>query len=123
MKNQEESTSYEMRILQEIASVETRLRDLLAERQALRRLLAKERSRDKIISGVNRKNSIDRMLIEASILNSLKESKYKSTKELYNIAKSVAPDLNYNTFRSHIHRLKERGLIINQNNRKGYWKI
>ena len=111
-------------LLAELAAIERRIADLEAERSALQRLITKVRQQKIAAQDVTRKNSFDRIMVESKILELLGQTeKYLSTRELYREAKRVNYSLRDGTFRSYVHRLKERGLIESSKNTKGYWKL
>ena len=113
---------YEQRILKDIEEIETRIRELETEKLGLKRTLMRLRREDIASKEVRRKDSINRILIEKRILEELKSNKnYLNSKELYHVSRSVVFDLNENTFRSHLHRMKKRGLIKNFKNKRGLW--
>jgi len=122
MENGESLSAYERRLIHELEEIEHRLKELYEDREALRRQLIKARSENINSKDINRKNSANRILIEKSILEYLKTNKKAvQSKKLYNIAKSKNIDLKENSFRTILHRMKERGLISNKS--WGYWII
>jgi len=122
MENGESLSAYERRLIHELEEIEHRLKELYEDREALRRQLIKARSENINSKDINRKNSANRIIIEKSILEYLKTNKKAvQSKKLYNIAKSKNIDLKENSFRTILHRMKERGLISNKS--WGYWII
>ncbi len=122
--NENELTYYEQRLLREIKDVESRIRELRDERSALERLLANARGRDRVIGTVKRKNSVDRVLVESTVLEALTDSDAPlRSSELYRRVSSVVFSLNENTFRSYLHRMKLSGKIENFRGIRGRWAI
>ena len=105
-------TFFERRLMQEIGDIETRIRELEAEKQALRRQLAKARAEREGLKFTFRKNSANRVLAENAVLQALREARTpRSTQELYREARMTNFDLKETTFRSYLHRMKKRGDI------------
>ncbi|WP_238937746.1 hypothetical protein, partial [Sulfitobacter geojensis] len=122
MTDEAELTYYERRLVAEIEGLTTRIRELEDERRALQRLLANAKGRDRIIGQVKRKNSVDRVLVEATIIDALtKAEKPLSSSDLFKAVSSVVFSTNENTFRSHLHRMKTKGKIVNYRNIRGRW--
>jgi Fe2+ or Zn2+ uptake regulation protein len=116
----EDRTLLETHLLAQITSVEQEITKLTAERDTLRDLLARARRENSTLRDVTRKNSFDRILIESRILNLLKAaSKPVPTSRLWWAAQEINPRLRNTTFRSHLHRLKSKGLIASENH--GFW--
>lgn len=103
----------EMRLLGELAAVERRIHELEQERVSLQRLITRVRRENLAARDVTRKNSIGRVLVENAIMQRLNEVPGRSarTSDLWRAARSTDLRLKESTFRSHIHRLKGRGLI------------
>lgn len=111
-------------LLAQLADIERRIADLEGERAALQRLITKVRQQKLIMQDVTRKNSFDRILVENKILEILGQTeKYVSARSLYKEARLVNFNLKDTTFRSYMHRLKERGLVEASANIRGYWKL
>jgi hypothetical protein len=102
----------EAHLLAEVSDVEQQIAKLQAQRDTLRDLLFKARRENATLRDVTRKNSFDRILIESRVMNLLlAASKPVPTQRLYWAATEINPRLRNNTFRSHLHRLKSKGLI------------
>jgi len=72
---------------------------------------------------VHRKNSINRVMVEMSVIQILKEStKPLHTKTLFNMIKNMNYSLNPNTFRIYLHRMKNKSMICNAN-KNGIWRL
>ena len=107
----------------EIHNLSRQIYDLTQQRDALQRMLKRSRDQDDALSRteVTRKNSINRVVAEGSLLRYLHGAKGPvQTKKLFRAACSATPGLNENTFRSHLHRMKERGLVESPN--RGTWQ-
>lgn len=112
---------YERRLQQEIESIELKLKELSAERDALKRQLIKARWENHLLRDVNRKNSASRVMVEQRVLGALKQAtKPLSSKQLFEVARLANFELKENTFRTHLHRMKEKGLIENVS--RGRWR-
>jgi hypothetical protein len=113
----------ENQVLEQLAEIDRKISDLQAERTVLLRLLAKARQHSSQLHDVTRRNSLNRVLIENMILETLKSSpKALRTYKLFDAARILDHKLNHNTFRSYLHRLKARGLI-EPSLKRGFWKL
>jgi len=124
LRNQETVAELEKQILLEIAERERKIRELQAEKNTFERMLLKARQQNALIKrvDVSRKNSVSRILIENSILESLKEtSRVRKTRALYQDACLIVGTLKEGTFRTILHRMKNRGLISSISD--GRWQI
>lgn len=111
-------------LLLEIADKAKQIDNLLQEKSALERMLLRSREQNEIIkrTDVTRKNSVARILVEGSIIQSMQHSKNPiPAKTLYKAARFVVPALRENTFRSYLHRMKARGLVERLG--QGMWRI
>ena len=113
----------EIALTQELAEVELRIKELKDEAAALRRQIGKAAVKRQGLEFATRKNSMNRLLVENSVLETLRETgKPTRTAVLYKNAKVTNPSLKENTFRTYLHRMKKRGAI--QTARKaGEWKL
>ena len=117
------SSYYETRLQREIEQIEARIRELTQEKTALQRQLMKARRENADLRDVNRKNSINRVMIENRVVEALKEFKKPlRTKDLYRFAQYVNFELNENTFRTILHRMKQK-TMIEQAGRRGVWQL
>lgn len=117
------SSYYETRLQREIEQIEARIRELTQEKTALQRQLMKARRENADLKDVNRKNSINRVMIENRVIEALKEfQKPLRTKDLYRVAQYVNFELNENSFRTILHRMHQKGMIQNAGKR-GVWKL
>ena len=111
----------EARLTREIAEIDRTISELLERRRALASTILKLKREDLAAKEVTRKNSINRILVEKSILSQLQSGRFVSVGALYSSAKASFYFLNKSTFRSYVRRMKERGLI--QSNRIGSWRL
>jgi hypothetical protein len=119
-----EKPAAESSLLTELADVERRIADLERERAALQRLITKVRQQNLTAQDVTRRNSFDRILAESKILELLgKTEKYVRVAELYREARLVNYNLKDTTFRSYMHRLREKGLIEPSSTTRGFWRL
>ncbi len=119
----ENSTYYEKRLQREIEEIDAKIRDLSNEKNALQRQLMKARRESSSVADVNRKNSVTRIMIENRILEALKKAqKPLNSKALLYEAMHVDFGLKEATFRTHLHRMKLKGMIALAGAR-GVWKL
>lgn len=123
-KKDSKLSQFESRLLKEIEYLDEKLRSLQDEKRTLSRLLAKARAENAGLALVTRKNSINRVLAENSIIASLKNSSSAiSTGKLYLDAKTTNFDLKESTFRSYLHRMKNKGMIKASRLYARYWVL
>jgi hypothetical protein len=121
--NEAALSAFERRLLDEVAKVETRIKELNIEKQALQRQIARARSERTGIQDVTRKNSINRVLAENSIVEFIRQKgKECTTKQLYDNARVTNFDLKEATFRTYLHRMKKRGMI-ETGRFVGHWRL
>jgi hypothetical protein len=116
-----ESAAAEARLTREIAEIDRTVSELLQRRRALESTILKLKREDLAAKEVTRKNSINRILVEKSILDQLQSGRFVSSRSLYMNAQASFYFLNNSTFRSYVRRMKERGLI--ESNRVGNWRL
>ncbi|MFA8387621.1 MAG: hypothetical protein ACEPO2_18540 [Pelagibaca sp.] len=105
----------------ELTEVLERSKELEAEAAALRRQIAKAAAKRQGLEFATRKNSINRVLAENSVLEALRASeKPLKTHDLYKAARQTNSFLKENTFRTYLHRMKKRG-VIKTARRVGEW--
>lgn len=121
MSSEMSGSLYEKRLQQEIQNINTQIRDLSNERSALERQLIKARQENAGVKDVSRLNSINRVMIERRIIEALSEKSPLRSQDLFREAQKVTFDLKESTFRTHLHRLKNKGVIQNAG-RFGIWK-
>jgi hypothetical protein len=121
--NEIELSAFERRLLKEVEKIETQIKELEIEKRALQRQIARSRSERTGIQNVTRKNSLNRVLAENSIIEFIRaRGKECDTKQLYNNAKITNFDLKEATFRTYLHRMKYRRLIETGRS-VGTWKL
>jgi hypothetical protein len=114
----------ENELLAQLVEIEHTIDNLIAEKEALRRLITRVRHANLATREVTRKNSFDRILTETQIIEALRQSGGPlSVKRLLQEARSIKFDLKDNTFRSYLHRLKVAGVIVPAGGQQGYWKL
>ena len=114
----------EQKILQEIADRRRQIATLQQEIDIYEKMLFKTREQRALIgrTDVTRKNSIKRILIENSVINTLKTSgRPRGTHSLYMDAALIVGSLKQGTFRTILHRMKGRELITSVG--EGRWRI
>jgi vacuolar-type H+-ATPase subunit I/STV1 len=120
--NETSESYYERRLMKEIEELEKRIKDLTQEQLALKRQLVKVRRNDGSLKDVSRKNSANRVMTESRVLKALRiNSRECSTAFLYKEGLLANFDLKENTFRTYLHRMKEKGLI--RSVRHGFWRL
>jgi len=120
-KRVDERRSLEVQVIGQLSELEREIADLSAQRDALQKFLTKVRRENLQLRDVTRKNSFDRILIETRILETLKAArKDVPAKRLFWEARGINPKLGNATFRSYMHRLKRKGLIVSSPNH-GFW--
>jgi hypothetical protein len=116
----EDRALLETHLLAQITAIEQDITKLEAQRDTLRDLLFRARRENATLRDVTRKNSFDRILIEGKIVNLLKAATRPiPTQRLWLAAQEVNLRLRSATFRSYVHRLKSKGLIVSAGH--GYW--
>ena len=116
-------SAFEKRLLNEVASIEAQIKELTIEKAALQRQIAKARAERTGLQTITRKNSLNRVVAENSVIQTLRDRKKpRTTKQLYLNALNTNFDLNENTFRNYLHRMKKRGLIETAG-RVGVWRL
>lgn len=109
----------EKAIIDQISELGEKISDLMEEKKALQRLLLKSRQVTVGSSNSVRKNSINRILVENTIIEHLKyRTDRTSNKSLFNITKIIVGNLKETTFRSYLKRMKDARLI--ENDGKGW---
>jgi len=122
MTDKADSVKLERRLVAEMADLEKKIGELLAEKISIQRILQRVRTEQLMNLDVTRKNSYNRILIEHTITEALKNSpKPLTTSKLYGEAKSAIYGLKDSTLRSYLFRMKERGLIHSKGS--GHWTL
>jgi hypothetical protein len=125
MANPGNTKELEAQLLAELGEIERRIANLSAERDSLQRVLLRVHNQKLGGQKGARRNSYDRLLIENRILEAFRAAKGNplSTRQLFREARAASPMLKDVTFRSHLHRLKERAFVVPQESRRGYWRL
>jgi hypothetical protein len=113
----------ETTLLEEIADLSAQIRNLMIQRDAAEQILLRARQQSELVkrTDVTRKNSVGRILVEGSISQSLLQANGAvSAWSLYKDASLMVPRLKENTFRSHLFRMKKRGIIESAGT--GHWR-
>ena len=103
----------ESRLLYELSTINRQIEELQAEKHGLERLIVRIRREDVANREVGRRNSARRILVEKAVIDRLIEAKGKtvSSGELYRAASEIEFNLKESTFRSHLHRMRMKGMI------------
>jgi len=109
----------------EIRAIDLKISDLSAERHALTRILERTKSEVFTAAATTRKNGFSKVVVEQEILQTLRRREVPvSSADLLAAARTVRYNLKPVTFRTHLHRLKAKGLITNSDEKgRGYWSI
>jgi DNA-binding transcriptional ArsR family regulator len=112
----------ESKLLREVANIKGKITELELEKRTLERLIVRLRRESLSQTDVTRKSSSTRLLVENSVMQTLTRAKGKSVSvaDLQRAAESVEFHLKPSTFRSHLRRMSEKGLIIPAD--YGRWK-
>lgn len=113
------------RLEAEIRAIDKKIAQHQAERQALVFILERTRSEAFSAVGTARKSSFGKAVVEQEILLVLRRRAGPvSNADLLAAARTVKYNLMPATFRTHLHRLKTRGLIKNDTAAgRGYWVL
>ena len=123
MAKKETAVSLELRILTEISEIREKIQRLNSDQRALEDFLARVRSENLGLQDVTRKNSYSRIIVENRVLGALSAANSPvSGTILFHEAKSVNHWLKEDTFRSYLHRMKQRNLI-QPAGRRGFWVL
>lgn len=113
----------ERALTQELSEVEARIKELQDEAAALKRQIGKAVAKRQGLEFASRKNSLNRVLAESSVIEALREAPGPlSNSVLFKKARMTNPSLKANTFRTYLHRMKLRGVILTAR-RAGEWKL
>jgi hypothetical protein len=119
----EEVSYLERHLTEELLGVEKRIKGLQTEAAVLRRHLAKAKAKQLGLQFIDRKNSVNRVLVENHILIFLQNSNNPiKSRKLYINTLKILPELKESTFRSYLHRLKSKGIITNRSG-AGTWSV
>jgi len=118
------NSGYEDRLLNELAEIDQKIADLQGERRTIERLILRARRENVEGKDVTRKNSLGRVLIERAVIESLTATGQPMRgRVLFERAKNVDYTLKDVTFRSHLRRMNQRGLIERVRGSTGVWVL
>ena len=112
---------YEDKLQRDIREIEREIIILKESKGVLQRLLLEARGRGRSSPVVKRRNSTDRVMIETAVRRALYKKASVKSRDIYDEVLKVSHDLKHSTFRSHLHRMKEKGLILQHG--RGAWKL
>ncbi len=116
-------TFLEKRFQNELEDIERRIKELNIEKMALHRQLSKARAERAGLQYSVRKNSMNRVLAENSVLKALQESdQAMRTGDLFDKARITHFDLKLPTFRTYLDRMKRKGLVKSARS-TGFWEL
>ena len=123
MERERQHQKLEDSLIAELGWINRKITQLEAERNTVQRLLLRARRENAQNKDIARSTSVDRLLLEQTIVNHLTEKSWRpvSSSELRGVCKSMQPALKDSTFRSYIHRLKSRDIICSQ--KFGFWEL
>jgi hypothetical protein len=110
--------------LAEIAEIDRRIASLVELRDGLKRVFVNA-SQGEFTEAHPKMSDSRRTIIEHVVVGMLaKADGYcLKTRELFEGARTISAHLKYVTFRSYLHRLKQRGVISSENAEYGSWKL
>lgn len=118
--------SYIAQLEEEKKVMEARISELQAEIRTINNLIYRRKSRffaDRQDERINEKN-IDRLFFETLILDTLKEArKGLRTGEIHTAITRAGYGLNYNTLRSYVTKMRDKGLIKKATPSSYYWVV
>ena len=125
MQQNSSYTLLEDRLQAEIVEISRKMALLAQEKQALERLLVKARTNRVAKTEAVRKSSAARLIVERLILDIIEASQGKPVRsnDIFKQVKMSEYQMKAATFRSYLHRMKERGLIQNPHKRNGLWVL
>jgi hypothetical protein len=111
--------------LAEIAEIDRRIASLVELRDGLKRVFVNASKSGFAETPLTQMSDTRRTIIEHVIVGMLaKADGYcLKTKELFEGARTISTHLKYVTFRSYLHRLKQRGVISSENTEYGSWRL
>lgn len=112
---------YEARLLLDIRKIELEIKLLTDSKLVLQRLLSEAKGRGRSLPIIRRRNSTDRVMIETAIRRALYGKASAKSRDIHDEVKKVSHDIKPSTFRSHLHRMKKKGLIMQHG--RGAWKL
>ncbi|MDF3416717.1 hypothetical protein HKX54_19780 [Sulfitobacter sp. M57] len=108
------------------AALERRIADIQAEIRTINNLIYRRKSKffaERQDENINRKN-VDRLFFETLILDTLKTAKRGlRTGEIHTQITKAGYGLNYNTLRSYVTKMRDKGLIMKATPSSYLWVI
>jgi hypothetical protein len=121
---QTEGLLLEKQLEGELIRLDRAIMELQQERQTVLRLWQQVRSRNVSRNDVTRRNSAKRVLVEHSITEALSgKPDGLDGQTLFRSARDSVPDLKPVTFRTHLYRMKQKGLITPNPHRPRCWVL
>jgi predicted transcriptional regulator len=111
--------------LAEIAEIDRRIASLIELRDGLKRVFVNASRGDVAEIPCTQLDGSRRAMVECIILDMLEsaDGRCLKTRELFEGARAVSAHLKYVTFRSYLHRLKQRGVISAADTAYGAWRL
>jgi DNA-binding transcriptional ArsR family regulator len=111
------------KLLAQLAEVNADITKLTAEKEALERLIIRIRDGRARVLDVTRRNSLDRILVESKVYEIVSGHKTPVLgRYIFEEIVSILPSMKSSTFRSHLHRMKDKG-IIKISDQRGFWTL
>ncbi len=125
MDNSQTTPTLEAKLHEQLGEISREISRLVAEREALKRVLVRIYGEQGPQRSLPRPNSHHRILVEARILDVFRSAAGApvSTRDLLAEARKSHPGLKEATFRSHLHRLMKRAVIVPHQGRRGHWRF
>ena len=119
------ASSLAAQTLAEIAEIDRRIASLIELRDGLKRVFVNASKGDVRETPYTQLSDSRRALVEHIIVEMLEraEGQCLRTRELFEGARTISAHLKYVTFRSYLHRLKQRGVISDEDTRHGSWRL
>jgi hypothetical protein len=120
MENSHTPAVLEIQLHEQLGEIGREISRLVAEREALKRILVRVSPGRRL----PRADGHGRHLVETRVLDILRASKGAaiSTRDLLAEVRKSHPGLKEVTFRSQLHRLKKRSLIV-AHDLRGHWRL
>jgi|SRR5579859_2167465 len=123
MEKPQKSEALETELVRQIAAIDTQIAELTSQKTTLQTLLIRVRRENYGNAAVSRRNSVERIVVEDEILRFIRDHDGPTRAgEIFAAVRRANPRMKESTFRSHVHRLKTKGLIRAMGTR-GYWVL
>jgi predicted transcriptional regulator len=111
--------------LAEIAEIDRRIASLVELRDGLKRIFVGAQRVEFSDSSHPAATGSNRAVVEHIVVDMLSttEGGTLKTRELFDGARTISTRLKYVTFRSYLHRLKKRGVIVAEDGAYGSWRL